>query len=292
MLWNDPTLRLVAAGSGVLGVVAGALGCFAVLRKQSLLGDAVSHAALPGVMLVYLLTGSKAPFALVIGAAAAGWLATLVVLAIVRSTRIAPDTALCGVMSVFFGVGILLQTYIQRMGSASQAGLDRFLFGQAATLLDRDAYLMTGLGAAALLVMMLFWKEFKLLSFDAPYAATLGWPTRRLDILLTGLLVVAIVIGLQCVGVVLMSALVVAPGAAARQWTNRLGRMVMLAACFGGVSGVIGAVLSDRWRLPTGPAIVLVATAIVVFSLVFAPRRGLLWRAGLVARRPITAERS
>ena len=159
----------------------------------------------------------------VAGAAASGWLAALLVPRITRSTRIPIDTAMCGVMSVFFGVGILIQTYIQHnISDASQAGLDKFLFGQAATLLDRDVILMGTLGGVALLLLLLFWKEFKLLSFDGEFAASLGQPVRGLNVLLTSLLVVAIVIGLQSVGVVLMSALVVAPGAAARQWTDRL----------------------------------------------------------------------
>lgn len=278
-LLDNPTLQLVSVGSATLGVVSGALGSFAVLRKQSLLGDAVSHAALPGVVLVFLLARTKAPLPLMLGAAVAGLLATLIALGVTRTTRVPSDTALCGAMSVFFGVGILLQTYSQSIPDASQAGLDRFLFGQAATLLDRDVYLMLALGGLALTVMMLFWKEFKLLSFDPVFAASLGWPVRRLDILLTALLVLAIVIGLQSVGVVLMSAMVVAPGAAARQWTDRLGRMVPLAAFFGGVSGVAGTLLSDQLeRVPTGPAIVLCATALVVISLLLAPRRGLIWR--------------
>jgi manganese/zinc/iron transport system permease protein len=287
---TDPTFLLVATGTAILGVVSGALGCFAVLRKQSLLGDVVSHASLPGVMLVYLWFRSKAPLPILLGAAAAGWLCAFLVLRIVRSTRIPSDTVLCGTMSVFFGVGILLQTYIQHnVQDASQAGLDRFLFGQAATLLDRDILWMTILGSVALSIMGLFWKEFKLLSFDPEFAASLGWPVRWLDVLLMSALVLAIVIGLQCVGVVLVSALVVAPGAAARQWTNRLGAMVALAGLFGGVAGVAGTYLSEQLqRTPTGPAIVLCATAIAAVSLVIAPQRGLIWQLRNRQRQQIT----
>lgn len=284
---SDPTFLLVATGSAILGLVSGALGCFAILRKQSLLGDVVSHAALPGVMLVFLLFRSKAPLPLLLGGAATGWLCTMTVLRIVRSTRIPPDTALCGTMAVFFGVGIWLQTYIQHhVRDASQAGLDRFLFGQAATLLDRDVLWMAILGGVSLGTMLLLWKEFKLLSFDPEFAASLGWPVRRLDVILMSALVLAIVIGLQSVGVVLMSAMVVAPGAAARQWTDRLGRMVALAGAFGALAGVAGTWLSEKiQRTPTGPAIVLCATAIAVGSLFIAPRRGLLWRFPAIGRR-------
>ncbi len=277
---NDPTFLLVASGSAILGLVSGAMGCFAILRKQSLLGDVVSHAALPGVMLVFLLFRSKAPLPLLLGGAITGWLCTLVVLRITRSTRIPPDTALCGTMAVFFGAGILLQTYIQHhVRDASQAGLDRFLFGQAATLLDHDVMWMAILGGIALGVMGLLWKEFKLLSFDPEFAASLGWPVRLLDVILMSALVLAIVVGLQSVGVVLMSAMVVAPGTAARQWTDRLGGMVALAGTFGAIAGVAGTWLSEKVQhTPTGPAIVLCATALAALSLLVAPRRGLLWK--------------
>jgi len=280
--WSDYTLRTVAAGAAVIGATAGVLGVFAQLRRQSLLGDAVSHAALPGIALVFLLTGSKEPAALVAGAAATGWLGALCVTGIVRSSRVPADSALGLVLSVFFGAGLMLLTWIQRRPDASQAGLDRFLFGQAATLLTADVATMAALGGGAVLVLVLLWKEFKLLSFDPAYAALLGLPVRRLDILLTGLLVAAVVAGLQAVGVVLMSAMLVAPAAAARQWTDRLAPMAALAALFGAAAGVGGAVASSLTaRTPTGPAIVLAATAIVLVSLVLAPRRGLLagaWR--------------
>lgn len=283
--FGDYTLRVVAAGSAILGITSGVLGSFAVLRKQSLLGDAISHAALPGVALAYLLTGSKSPLVLVMGAALAGWLGTLAVRSIVKRSRIKQDTALGLVMSVFFGVGLVLLTYIQRLPDASKAGLNTFLFGQAAAMLGRDVATMFVLGSLAVLAVVVFWKEFKLLSFDPAFAASMGFPVQLLEVLLTTLLVVAIAIGLQAVGVVLMSALVVAPAAAARQWTDRLGVMVILAAAFGAASGVTGAVVSSSVEhLPTGPTIVLVASVIVALSFAFAPGRGLVARTILQRR--------
>ena len=276
----DYTLRTVALGTAALGIVSGVLGAFAVLRRQSLLGDAISHAALPGIVLAFALTGSKATLVLVLGAAIAGWLGTLLVMVVVRSTRVPEDAALGIVLSVFFGLGLVLLTFVQRRPQASQAGLDRFLFGQAATLLERDVVTIALLGALALGCVAIFWKEFKLLSFDRDFAATLGFPVRILDVLLTSALVLAIVIGLQTVGVVLMSAMVIAPAAAARQWTNSLTVMVLLAALFGAVAGVTGAVISATGsHIPTGPMIVLAATAVVAFSFTLAPERGLIWAA-------------
>jgi manganese/zinc/iron transport system permease protein len=285
-LFSDYTLRTVALGAALLGIVSGSLGTYAVLRRQSLLGDAISHAALPGIALAFLLTGSRASLTLTIGAALAGFLGTLVIMAIVRSSRVKYDAALGIVLSVFFGIGLVVLTFLQKRPDAAQAGLDRYLFGQAAALLERDLVTMALLGGAALLVALAFWKELKVLSFDPDYGATLGLRVRALDVLLTGLLVVAIVIGLQTVGVVLMSAMVVAPAAAARQWTDRLAVMMALAALFAAAAGVTGAVISSSAaRMPTGPTIVLCLTAVVVLSLAAAPRRGLVWSAVRDRRR-------
>jgi manganese/zinc/iron transport system permease protein len=274
----DYTLRTVALGAAVLGLVSGALGSFAMLRRQSLLGDAMSHAALPGVVLAFMLTGQKNPVVLMLGAGVAGIAGVLLMIGITRYTRIKEDSALGIILSVFFGFGLLLLTWLQRNPDARQAGLTTFLFGQAATLLARDVLVMAVFGGAALLLLALFWKEFKLLSFDRDFGASLGFPMQGLEILLTALLVVAIVIGLQAVGVVLMSAMVVAPAAAARQWTDRLGWMVILAALYGALAGVAGTLVSSLGSgLSTGPVIVLCAGIIVAVSLLFAPNRGLVW---------------
>ncbi|RRR78182.1 MAG: metal ABC transporter permease, partial [Candidatus Viridilinea halotolerans] len=265
-------------GAGLLGFISGLLGCFAVLRRQALLGDAMSHAALPGVVLAFMLTGSRAPLVLVLGAAIAGWLGALAILAIVRMSRIKDDTAFALVLAVFFGLGMVLLTFVQRSGQSGQAGLDKYLFGQAAAMVTSDVLTIALLGTVVLGLVAFFWKEFKLLSFDPEFATSSGYPVRALDILLTSLIVVAIVIGLQLVGVVLMSALLVAPAAAARQWTNRLGTMVLLAGGMGAFAGISGALISTTTRgLSTGPVIVVVISLIVFFSLLFAPERGLLW---------------
>lgn len=287
--FGDYTFRTVALGTAILGAISGALGAFAVLRRQSLLGDAVSHAALPGVGLAFIITGSKAPLILMVGAGLAGWLATVVVLVITTTTRIKYDGALGFVLSVFFGIGLVLLTFIQKFPDASQAGLDSFLFGQAAALVEQDVITIAVLGSLALVVLVLFWKEFKLLSFDPEFANSLVLPVRKLDLGLTTLLVVAIVIGLQTVGVVLMSAMIIAPAAAARQWTDNLGVMVLISMVIGAFSGVGGALLSTSTsNLPTGPTIVLCASGVVLVSVIIAPRRGLVWeqiRRTLQARR-------
>ena len=275
---NYYTLIIVAIGAALLGAVSGALGTYAVLRRQSLLGDAISHAALPGIAFAFLLTGSKTPLILVLGAAIAGWVGTLIILSIVRLTRIKYDSALALVLSTFFGFGLVLLTFIQRTGNANQAGLDTFIFGQAATILERDVLTIGILGGVALVIVFILWKELKLLIFDEGFAASIGFPIRTLDILLTSLLVIAIVLGLQAVGAVLMSAMIVAPAVAARQWTNKLNLMVVLAAGFGAFAGVCGTIISSSVTdIPTGPTIILCAAFFVGISIAFAPNRGLIW---------------
>jgi manganese/zinc/iron transport system permease protein len=273
----DYTLQTVALGAGVLGVTAGALGCYAMLRRQSLIGDVISHAALAGVALAFIITGTQSPLPLLLGAALSGWAAAAFAQFTARMTPVKIDTALGIGLSVFFGLGILLRTLVQQHAGASQAGLDKFLLGNVSTLLREDVVTMAVLSGAALLLLVLLWKEFKLATFDPQLAASQGWPVRALDTLLTALIVVSIVIGLQTVGVVLMSALLVAPAAAARQWTDQLGVMVALAAAFGAVSGLSGALVSaSATQLPTGPVIVLLVSAIVLLSMLLAPNRGLL----------------
>lgn len=279
LLWTDYTLRTITLGTAVLGAICGMLGSFAVLRKQSLLGDAISHAALPGIALAFLITGAKDSGILMLGALVSGLIGTFWIRGITSKTHLKSDTALGLILSIFFGFGMLLLTFIQKQPNANQAGLDKYLFGQAATLVESDVQLMIIVTGISLFVMLLFWKEFKILLFDADYTKTLGFNTKFIDVLITFLIVLAIVLGLQTVGVVLMSAILLAPAAAARQWTNSLGTMVLLAALFGAFSGVFGTAISaSQNNLSTGPVIVLVAGVFVLFSFIFSPKRGLLFR--------------
>jgi len=277
-LFSDHTMQVVFLGALVLGVTAGSLGAFAVLRQQSLLGDAIAHATLPGVGLAFLIIQNKSPLVLLIGAGLAGWIGTLLIKVITEHTRIQRDTALGITLSVFFGFGLVLITLVQKMPTATKAGLDKFLFGNAATLLVEDVRLMIILSTVIFSILFLLWKEFKILVFDQEYARSIGLNVHFVDIVLTTLIVVSIVIGLQTVGVVLMSAMLVAPAAAARQWTDKLSVMVLISALFGAIAGTAGAITSSTIsHLPTGPTIVVYLSIFVMLSLIFAPNRGLLW---------------
>jgi len=275
----DLNFQLVLVGSLLIGATGGLLGTFAVLRKRSLMGDALAHAALPGVAGAFLLTGSKALPVLIAGATVTGVLGVLLIQFIVTQTRIKSDAALGIVLSVFFGVGIVLLTHIQQSGVGNQSGLDKFLFGQAASIVGSDVKVMCVLSSFVLLAVAAFYKEFKALIFDPEYLSSVGYSARLVDLLLMGLIVLTVMVGLQAVGVILIAAMLITPAVAARFWTERLGTMVIVSATLGAVSGALGTWISTLApKIPTGPVMVLVATACFVVSAVFAPNRGVLAR--------------
>lgn len=280
----DYTDAVVVLGSAIIGLTAGVLGCFAVLRQRSLVGDALSHAALPGVAVAFLLTGAKDAGTLLIGAGVAGLIGALLMVGIERTSRIRPDAAIGVVLSCFFSLGIVLLTYIANGDDANQAGLDTYLFGQAASLLERDLTVMALLAAAALAIVALSFRALKTTLFDASFARAAGLPVKLLEILMTALLVVAVVVGIRAVGAILMVALIVVPGVAARQFADRLSLMLPLAGAIGAGVGVAGGLISTGAAVPTGPVVVLVGVSVVIASVLLAPERGVLWRARKLTR--------
>ena len=271
-LFSDYTARTILLGAASLGVVSGVVGSYAVLRKQSLVGDVMSHAALPGIVLAFLVVGVREQLPIFIGAALSAVLAVFLINLVTSNSRIKTDSAMGMALSVFFGLGLVLLTYAQKMPDANQAGLDKFLFGQAEALVEKDVLVIGLTGVFALVVVGLFWKEFKLLCFDPDFGGTMGFSMKSLDLLVTAVIVSAIVIGLQTVGVVLMSSMLIAPAVAARQWTGGMGSMVVLAALIAAVSGVTGVALSAGLEnVPTGPAVIVCVSVIVFFSVLFSP---------------------
>ena len=270
---------MVVAGTTFLGAGAGAVGVFTLLRKRALLGDAVAHAILPGVCLAFWIGQSKNPFYLLLGAVAAGWLALLIMDYLTRATKLKADGVIGLVLSVFFGLGIWMLTSIQQSGAASQSGLDKFLFGKAASITEADVKLFAVVALGLFGVIGFFYKGFKLLAFDPDFARSAGMPVRGLEFLLSTITVLAIAVGIQAVGVVLMAALLIAPAAAARFWTNRLSVMLLLAVVFGVLAAWVGAYVSyTAPSMPTGPWIVLALAFITGVSLALAPERGLVGR--------------
>jgi manganese/zinc/iron transport system permease protein len=197
--------------------------------------------------------------------------------AIIRNTKIKEDAATGLSLSVFFGIGILLMTYIQHSGNASQSGLDTFLFGKAAALVGIDLLAFSIIAVIVLIVVWFFYKEFKLISLDRQFAKVIGLPIRRLETILTSITVLAVVTGIQAVGVVLMAAMLITPAAAARFCTNRLHKMLVIASVFGAFSGITGAYISYATpSMPTGPWMVMILSIIALFSFFFAPKKGII----------------
>jgi len=280
-------LAVVAVGTAVLGFVAGTLGPFAVLRGRSMFGDAMSHGTLPGVVVAFMVSGVKDPVASLVGAAVFAGLAALLMIGLERAGRTPPDAAIGIVLSASFTVGIVLLTRVSQGGDADQSGLDAYLFGQAAGLVVRDVELALWLGGLAVLAAVAALRLLRSATFDPQFAAVAGVPTWAVDVASTVLLAVAVVLGVRTVGVILMVAMLVAPAVAARQLTTRLSGMVALSGVIGAVTGVAGALLAGRTELPTGPVIVLLATAAALASILFAPRRGVVAR--LLRRRAAAA---
>jgi manganese/zinc/iron transport system permease protein len=277
--FSDPNIRYVVLGSVLLTASSAIVGTFTFLNKRSLIGDAIAHAVLPGICLGFIVAGTKNPLVLIIGAFITGWLSLVVVEYVTRKTRIKEDTAIGLVLSVFFGIGILMLTVIQKSGNASQSGLDHFLFGKAAALVGSDLYAFLIVASILLVVVYIMFKEFALLAFDKAYAKSIGYPVRTLELILTSLIVLAVVIGIQAVGVVLMAAILITPAAAARFWTDKIVVMVFLASAFGAFSGLSGAYISFvAPAMPTGPWIVIVISTIAFISFFLAPKRGVISR--------------
>lgn len=276
---QDPSVRYAVAGSVLLGLSCGLLGCFIVVRKMALVGDALSHAVLPGVAVGFLWNMSKDPTTIFIGAVIAGLLGTSLVSALLRTTRLKEDTALGLVLASFFAVGIAMVTMIQRLPTGNKSGIDKFLFGQASALGGDDVTLMAVVTTAVLGLVLVFYKELLATSFDPGFARSSGLPARWVHHGLMLMLAASVVIALQAVGVVLVSAMLITPAAAAYLLTDRLHRMLGLAAAFGVLSGVGGAFLSFVGRdLPTGPLMVLAASVVFVGAFLLGPRHGVLAR--------------
>jgi len=284
---NAITLRggyntnLVLFGTALLGLAAGVIGVFAMLRGRALLSDAISHATLPGIAGAFLAAGllgleGRSIVVLLGGAAITGSVGVLAVIGLTRWTRLREDAAIAVVLSVFFGAGVVMLSYIQRNASSGSAGLKTFIFGQAATMRPDDVKLIAGIALVSVVATVLLLKEFAVVCFNDSFARVCGWPVVFIDILMTGLVVLVTVAGLQAVGILLVVALLIVPPAAARFWSDRLWVLALISGLIGAGSCYIGTALSASFAgLPTGAVIVLVAGGVFVFSMIVAPARGI-----------------
>lgn len=275
----DPVFLKVLVGTTLIAASSAVVGAFSFLKRQSLVGDAIAHALLPGVVLAFLLGNGRNPIYLILGALVAGLIAHYAIAHIEQNSKLKGDTATSLILSTFFGLGIALMSHVQRTGKGQQAGLDRFLLGKAAAITEADLYSFLFLALVLIAGVALFYKGFQLMTFNPDYAGAIGLPVQAIQLAFTVLTVLAITVGIQTVGVVLMAALLITPSVAARSWTASLPKMLLLAAAIAGLSAAVGTLVSSSLpKMPTGPWVVLVLGAFGFGSMLFAPEKGWLHR--------------
>jgi len=277
--FQDPSIAFVVIGIILLGVGSAYVGTYSFLDKKALLGDAISHAVLPGICLGFILAGEKNPIFIVSGAFISGAIATFLSSWLKKNTRLSEDAIIASILSIFFGFGIVLLTIIQKSGNPEMAGLNQFIFGNAIAILESDLYIYGGLALFIIICLTVFQKEFSLLVFNPDYGKAIGFPMGLIRLVFNVLMILSVVIGIQAIGVVLMAALLITPGAAARFWTDRLGVLVILAGIFSAISGVFGTYISFILpQMPTGPWVVVFLSILALISFLFAPKKGVLSR--------------
>lgn len=274
---QDYNIRYVVVGSVLLSASAALVGSFIFLKKKALIGDAVSHSVLPGICIAFLVMGTKNTLGLIIGAFLTGWLSLSSIDYIIYKTKLKKDAAIGLILSIFFGLGIVLLTFIQQTGNAAQSGLDNFIFGKAAAMTDEDIYIFGAVALVIFITIFYFFEWFTLIAFDVNFAYSLGIPVKTMEMILTALTILAVVTGITSVGVVLMAAMLITPPAAARFWTDSIRKMIAIAVIIGVVSGIFGAFISYiAPSMPTGPWMVVISSLIAFFSFIFAPKKGYL----------------
>ncbi len=284
---------LVTLGAAALGLATGAVGSFLFLRRRSLVPDAMAHATLPGVGLAFLVMvafGGEGRFlpGLLLGAGVSSLLGLWVLQSLVRGTRLPEDAAIGAVLSVFYGAGIVLLTYIQGLGAGRQAGLEGFLLGSTAGMLRADVFLIAGGGMAVLLALLALRRLLVMVAFDPGYAQVLGVRPAWVDLALMALVLAVVLLGIRVVGAILVVALLITPAVSARMWTDRAGVMAVIAAAIGGFGGYGGAAISAAVPgVPTGPVIVALCFGAFLVSALISPRRGILGRGVLRRLRAV-----
>lgn len=277
--FQDPSILWVVLGITLLGVGSAYVGTFSFLDKKALLGDAISHAVLPGICLGFILAGEKNPIYIITGAFLSGGFATFLSSWLKKNTKLSEDSIIATILSVFFGVGIVMLTALQKSGNPEIAGLNTFIFGNAIGISESDLMIYAGLSLTIILVLSLLLKEFRLMVFDPSFGKAIGFPISGIRFLFNVLMILAVVIGIQAIGVVLMAALLITPGAAARFWTDLLNPLLILAASFSIISGILGTYISFVIpQMPTGPWVVVFLSLFALISFLFSPKSGLVFR--------------
>ena len=270
----DLSIWIVFIGTALIGISAALVGTFTFLQKKSLIGDAISHSILPGIVLAYMISGERNTLNLMLGAFVAGWLATQQISWLQRKTKLKSDTIVAATLSIFFAVGLALLSYIQGRPDDGQAGLSDFLFGKASALLSKDVLVYLYVLLIVLSIIGLTFRSLKIYLFDKTFASTIGLPINFLQSILTFCIILITAIGVQTVGVVLMSALLVSPATSALLWQNKLQLVLLWAAIFSSISTLLGVVISFIFPFfPTGPSIVIVLSVIAFLSIILSKKK-------------------
>lgn len=267
---------VVAIGTMLLAMATGIVGTISILKGQSLIGDAVGHASLPGIILAFMISGRKSSLILILGAIVAGIVAFLLIQIISEGSKIEADTAMAVILSAMFGMGMVLKSYIQgnqKIQGASQSGLASYIFGQAAYILREDVYIILAVSVISLALFIVFYKEIKVYVFDMVYAYTIGINSRLTSLLIMIITMILIAAGLKAVGAILISSMLITPAVTGLQWSKSYEKVLMIAAVTGAVSAFLGTFISSAVKgFSTGPSIILIMSVIALFSVLFAPR--------------------
>ncbi|UQB41292.1 metal ABC transporter permease [Thiomicrospira microaerophila] len=275
-LWQDANFIWVVTGTILLGISAASIGGMAVLRQRALIGDVLAHAALPGIMVAFILFESTQPGLVVSAALFSSLLGYYAINFMTQKSKIKTDTAMAIVLSLFFALGLMLLSYIQASPLENKTGLDKLLFGQAAAMTSQEVKGLITITLIALTYLVVSFQKLRLISFDPIFAKSLGLKVKFYELSFALVLVLTIVVGLQIVGVILMAAALLIPISIARFWSSSLPRLLWIAALFAAVSAVFSTQLSMHWpNMPTGPWMV------VILGLFF----GLSWMIRLLRSR-------
>lgn len=267
---------VVAIGTMLLAMATGIVGTISILKGQSLIGDAVGHASLPGIILAFMISGRKSSLILMLGAIVAGIVAFILIQIISEGSKIEADTAMAVILSAMFGMGMVLKSYIQgnqKIQGASQSGLASYIFGQAAYILREDVYIILAVSVISLALFIVFYKEIKVYVFDIVYAYTIGINSRLTSLLIMIITMILIAAGLKAVGAILISSMLITPAVTGLQWSKSYEKVLVIAAVTGAVSAFLGTFISSAVKgFSTGPSIILIMSVIALFSVLFAPR--------------------
>ncbi len=267
---------VVAIGTMLLAMATGIVGTISILKGQSLIGDAVGHASLPGIILAFMISGRKSSLILMLGAIVAGIVAFILIQIIAEGSKIEADTAMAVILSAMFGMGMVLKSYIQgnqKIQGASQSGLASYIFGQAAYILREDVYIILAVSVISLALFIVFYKEIKVYVFDMVYAYTIGINSRLTSLLIMIITMILIAAGLKAVGAILISSMLITPAVTGLQWSKSYEKVLVIAAVTGAVSAFLGTFISSAVKgFSTGPSIILIMSVIALFSVLFAPR--------------------